>query len=322
MTDPANRENLSSVLAHFPGTCCSLFGFETNLGDRGKSLDTAFCVEPGFAAFFGSYLVKTASGRRLLENHFWKKIEAFVRRWISGDARYEKIVEHIWLEFDEEQGLRAIPVPLFFFRIRRRIRRYEPVIGMIKSLCGEDASTLLIENFNKCVRAMPSGMKLKYVGVLSPRRAGALRLCFSDFRGRDLAVFLDGIGLSGCSGYEAGHAIAIRGMTDRIELLHVDICDTIIPGAGIEYRFDDELHPRIIEKWERLFSYMVDNGLAVPEKCRALLNWNGTSREILDRNLSDCVTSRYLHYVKAVTRPGAPMELKCYFMVRNCKLSR
>jgi hypothetical protein len=302
-----NKEHLSSIFRFFPSQCCPLLIFESRLNDSKKTLDTAFCIEQEQVAFFVNFLKTSAKGSFLTKNAFWKRIEEFMERWLSGDALLQQIIENFWLEFDEEQGKKEIPVPLFFLHIKKGITEYERIIGLISSLAGSGLHDAVIDNFKRCFGALLNTMRLKYVGIFSARHENLSRVCFSDFKPADLLLFLEDIGLTRYFKNMVCYMEMMANLTDKSVLLHLDIGSQIIPKIGLEYCFNDKQGYGVGQKWQELFSLLIKKKLALPDKCDALLKWSGTSREILDKNLHDSLTTRYLDYIKVIFKPDLPL---------------
>jgi hypothetical protein len=116
-------------------------------------------------------------------------------------------------------------------------------------------------------------------------------------------------------------------MTDYLWLA-IDIDKTgVTPRVGFDCYYTSTAHPENTRKWAQLLGFLVDKRICADHKRTALLAAADMSNCEFDeivwperiRRVSKALgpagfdrITLYIHHIKVVTRPGAPLEAKAY----------
>jgi hypothetical protein len=260
-----------------------------------------------------------------LRNHpLWKGLERLCSEWANRQSELHELIYDIWLEFDAGErsiGLEAL-VPSVFVGFTSHLDLPRSTLWMagreaLELLSGGPIPRAVRRTAERCVRALPDGANLLYVGNMFPRDSTAIRLCVSPLEGAALCGYLDRIAWPGSVDVvNAGLAtVAEAARQPRTALLHVDVRDAVQPRIGIEVPLDQraQLHGRLAES--ALLERLCNANLCTATKRDALLAWPGHSREMFPHQLWPSLALRRVSHVKLVTDGARKLSAKAYLSI-------
>jgi hypothetical protein len=249
-------------------------------------------------------------------------VAALCARWLAAGAPLERLVSHLWLEFDLGPGAAgSMPRPSVFAGLRA---------GAAAGVDGKDAA-VLIEWLSGAVsaglgaetrraalallaRGAP-GLHVPYVGVMAAREVPAVRVYFRGPTAAEVPGALAGAGWPGPASVLAealGELSTVPG-APPVGMLHVDVAAGPLPRAGVEFLLarHPQLHGRLDET--AFLDRLVEIGLCTPAGRDGLLAWPGVRRCALPHELWESVMVRRVNCVKLVCGPGG-LEAKGYLL--------
>lgn len=205
---------------------------------------------------------------------------------LSSDVRSRLAMG--WLEFDS--GVDPGRAPSRFFtpahvldpsrswdacrsQVLDLLRRLDRTVG------GRSAATHRFTAAETAIRRLPTGCKVRQIGLMESRSPIGIRLCLSGFdkvSGPILAGWLEATGYGGL-------ACALERSRDVLKPLsdHLDLAVDAVDGDGSRAGWEIQLsrrNPRTEERWPRLLGALGRYARLRPEKKRALLNVFGSLR--------------------------------------------
>ena len=340
LISPAAFSDIGSVARMLPTTLAyNTFGFECRLGEQSPRSDFLVLVRAsnGRDSLAGLH-PKSSLPENLMADQIWQRVQDFGARWADPASPLHSAVDNIWLEFDVDGPVGAIPVPSIFFgpptndaQGEAFDRALETTAQALQRLSGAELPPRVIETLTRCFRAFSSSEHVFQVGLMMSRGAEAVRLCIQVGTLERAVEYLAEVGWPG-SGTDLRRVLEpVTRIVDRV-CLDIDVGETVQPKVGLECYFDGNRQPRTEPRWEELLDLLVANGLCTPEKRETLLAYPGYSDEktatvpwptalrqvsqlLGGRSTSTFV--RTLHHVKVVYRPGEPPEAKAYLAANH-----
>ena len=269
-----NFEQIRGVASHFPTRVASYLGFETKLFSDQAHVDFAFNLSNDGLDWIAH------------RDSPWPRISQFCALWgESGHPAYSD-GNAVWLEFDATDGR---PEPSLFFALHdpesyirsahgKSNRSMEWICQtLIRTAWGCLVSPSLEQNLSRTLEICPEEVDLLQIGLMLSRNIEALRLCIFKIPPQDVSPFLQSIGWSG----------DMRRLTQILECyspffdslcLHLDIGEYIFPTLGVELFYSGkkdlwDRQPPLETRWKLFFDRLVDDGLCLPSKRDALLDW-------------------------------------------------
>jgi hypothetical protein len=315
------------------------FGFECSLDGRpAADFSVAVMASRGDHAAL-SRLGLTDVPAPPLDNPGWTRIHQFARSWADASSLLSHAVEEVWLEFDVCLT-RDAPgnTPSVFFRLgyqsprepALRKRLSKEYIRVAKEgldiLEGGRTSPATLSTLAECFHILPAFARILFLGAMISRDTGTVRVVVSGLSLKDMVRYLQRLGLR--KPVEHLPLVAdISGLMDQVWLA-IDIQETgVTPRIGFDCYCSSTARSENNGKWAHLLDFLVDNGICADHKRTALLgaadmsNWEfdelawPESIRRVSRILGPAGFNRielYIHHIKVIDRPGAPLEAKAY----------
>jgi hypothetical protein len=330
-----NFEQIRRVASYLPIRVASYLGFETKLSSDQAHADFAFNLSNDGL----DWISRTDSP--------WPRIRQFCTLWgESGEPPYSD-GSRVWLEFDVSNGLREELEPSLFFALcdpqsyrrsapRKSNRSTEWICHtLIPTTWGRLVSPSLEQNFLHALEVFPDDVDFLQIGLMLARDIQALRLCFFKIPPQEVFPFLHSVGWSGNEGRLSQILERYSPFFDSL-CLHLDIGESIFPTLGVELFYTREKNPEDSQppqetRWKLFFDRLVDDGLCLPSKGDALLNWPSRTpfKFPLMKNLIAAVETPHalsvlpdgtlvtgLGHVKFSLSPTGETRAKAYFGAR------
>ena len=201
-------------------------------------------------------------------------------------------MDNVWLEFDVDGPVGAIPVPSVFFGLlangaKDREKEVfeqalegdrETTLKALRILSGAEPPPRVLETLTRCFRALSPPEHVFQVGLMMSRGAEAVRLCIHLGALERAVEYLAGVGWPG-SGADLRRVLGpVARIVDRV-CLDIDAGETVHPKVGLECYFDGNRQPKTEPRWRILLDHLVANGLCTPEKREAMLAYPGYTDE-------------------------------------------
>jgi hypothetical protein len=308
----------------------SASGFECRLGREEAQAD--FGVR--FLAADGSRAVLAGRGdsgsalpSSLFTHPVWERLRCFGARWDEPGTLLHEEIGDVFLEFDVEGTPPPVPIPSFFIEYDRRASRHlEALEESLALLWGEPLAPAVQARVEECLAALPPGGRVSAVGAMFSRRFGGVRLCLQGLGPGTMPGYLARVGWPGAPDALEAMLARVAGRVERMAL-SLDVGPAVLPKVGVECHLAESLHEADSERWTSLLDSLVEQGLCLPAKRQALVDWLGHTHlrsrpEALPSNLRALSTSlgpkalpvflRRINHLKLVLQPGQPPEAKAY----------
>jgi hypothetical protein len=256
----------------------------------------------------------------------WQRIAAFARAWAEPGGALDHGARALWVELDFEPArtpgaiLRA---PRLFVDFDRDVQcdpsvdaRLDIAGSALRHLSGSDQPRL-VETLHRCLRHLPRGATLPYLGVFARRgHATAARACVVGV-GADMPAYLGAVGWPGEVDALAREVLGPLARTqdtsaDLVSVLHLDLGPTVGPRIGLEYSFSRPGRPSCLPSEGAFLDELVRRGWCAPASRDALRVWPGSSVELLPHDVWHSRITRRLGHVKITYAPGLPVAAKAY----------
>ncbi|WP_224367798.1 hypothetical protein [Hyalangium versicolor] len=257
----------------------------------------------------------------------WQALENLCREWRMPGGALSTGVMDVFLEFDLEQSAAEVPTPCVFVDFARSVRHSQSLAEQgLDLLLGDRLPAGIRRRLAACYEALPETARAYAVGVMFPRGTSPLRLCLSGATLPQWLTYLERIGWPGQLSEIKAQLGRMPELAERITL-DIDVGESVGPKVGFEFFIDKPFGPSR-PFWETLLGYLVERGLARPEKASAALSWVGytpqrnkpedewpeglrrASRELGAKAMSLFV--RRLSHLKVAHQPGRALEAKIY----------
>jgi hypothetical protein len=197
-------------------------------------------------------------------------------------------------------------------------------------LKGKPVSKTMEQHILSCIQKIPRGATLFQVGTMLSRSTSDVRLYINKIHPRNIIPYLDMLGWSDANDEFQSLIRDMESKADRF-VLSYDVGNRGIgPRIGLECSFDaNRYHEET--RWELLFDYLMEEGMCLPEKRDALIQYPGIENPddfsggimrpftSVSRHLEDIFSGslvRYISHIKMVYLPGRIVEAKAYPAVR------
>lgn len=290
---------------------CPLAGFECRLGAKQSSVD--FQVEVPRRPYHPP--------TQRLEDRLWEFLQAFCDEWVDDSSNLSRSVAAVGLEFDIHRD--PVPPPAMFVALSRAaMSDRELLIATIARLMGQ-ASLPTETAVRTCLRALPEGATIKFVGTMPSRGSNALRVNVAGIPTDRITDYLRSLGWPYPTIPLASTIATVSEATDDL-ILCLDLTDRVLPRIGIECILREQ--PPRDPRWNRLLNYLMTIDVCSDSKRQALLIWHGDTLrsqsthywprnlELGDKLLGPVASTfyRYLSHIKLVHQPDRPVEAKAY----------
>jgi hypothetical protein len=347
LISPSAFSEIGLVARVLPATLAfNTFGFECRLGEESPRADFLVLARASWGRDSLAGLHPAGSlPEYLMDEPIWQRVQDFGARWADPASPLHGAVYNIWLEFDVDGSVGAIPVPSVFFglpangadEVEEEVFENvledarETTVKALRLLAGTELPPRVLETLTDCFRVLSPPGYVFQVGLMMSRGAEAVRLCIHLGTLERAVEYLAEVGWPGSETDLRGVLGPVARIVDRV-CLDIDAGETIHPKIGLECYFDGNRQPRTDPRWGTLLDLLLMNGLCTPEKREALLVYPGyvdettatvpwpeaprrASRLLDGRSLSTFVRS--LHHVKISYQPGERPEAKAYLAANH-----
>jgi len=248
----------------------------------------------------------------------WNRIRQFCERWVEPSSHMNAGLSAAWLEFDLVAPPYNTPVPSVFVVVREDVPSAHGSLAAV-----EEALDLLLDKafsrefrdgLRRCFEACSGDVRVRHVGAMLARHSDALRLCIHPLDSDHILPYLERIGWPGSVEELRSLLTPLLNLTDRIDMIDVDIGTSVFPQIGVECAFDRQ--PSAEPRWAPFLDHLVSLGLCTSRKRDGLLAWPGYTDPKTDTwpGLSGEVIllERRISHIKIGYHPGKPLEAKAY----------
>ena len=311
----------------------SASGFECRLGREEAQADfgVRFLATDGSRAVLAGRADTGATLPSSLFTHpVWERLRHFGARWDTPGTLLREEIGDVFLEFDVEGTPPPVPIPSFFIEYGRQAwHRLEALEESLALLWGEPLAPAVRQQVVACLAALPSTGYISAVGAMFSRRFDGVRLCLQGLGPGTLPGYLARVGWPGDTAEVEALLAPVAGRVERLAL-SLDVGSAVLPKLGLECHLAESLHEADSERWASLLDVLVKQGLCLPAKREALVDWLGHTHlrsrpEALPGNLRALSASlgpqalpvflRRINHLKLVLQPGAPPEAKAYLVL-------
>jgi hypothetical protein len=259
----------------------------------------------------------------------WERVRDFCRGWLEPRSPWGRAVGRIWLEFDlaGPEGEASVPAPGVFVEWRRGVfenlpepQRHELAHAVLEPLFPGGTPAPVRRTVDACIRTLPPGAGLPYLGVLLPRGEETVRLCLMGLGEEELAAYLRSVGWEGSPGHFGEvvgeiHATRRGAVLPEPGLVHLDVGSSVGPRVGLEYIFqrDEQVYGRIRER--AFLDLLVERGWCQDTKRQALASWPGCTLQRMPHELWRSLVLRHVNHVKVLLDGTASVHTKGYLVV-------
>ena len=334
---PEKFKEILFLAKNFPGNLTSFLGFEIHLKDPRERADWAFAVSGAGAdrEVLVNLLKQGNFPSSFMQQPEWKQIAAFSASWAQKDSSLKEQVKCFWLEFDMPETPRDVSIPSVFFGPEKvsqdPMTQYAWLVNdALPLLKGKSLPKSMERQILSCIQKIPKGATLFQVGTMLSRSTSDVRLYINKIHPRKIISYLNTLGWLDTNNEFQSLIRDMESNADRF-VLSYDIGNAGIgPRIGLECSFEaNRYHEET--RWERLFNYLVEIGMCLPEKRDALIQYPGIENPddfsggimkpftSVSRHLDDIFSGslvRYISHIKLVYLPGTIVEAKAYPAVR------
>jgi hypothetical protein len=278
----------------------------------------------------------------LRDHPVWSRLRAFLDAWGDTTLALSSTVDHVWLEFDVSTSAGGTPVPSVFHGYRSvdgvdAVTTATPSRSQLEATCrafhilsGRPVALAVVEQLGACFEHLPAGARVFQLGAMIARDTDAFRVCVNFLDVSQILPYLDQLGWTGERARLQRLLRQLEGRVDRLAL-DLDMSTSVLPKVGLEcYLIRDD--GAQAQRWSPFLDSLVEGGIALEPKCRALLDYPGLADFRRDgarwpaalRRTSELLGSaaisvfwRGIHHVKLVLEPGQPAEAKAYLSVNH-----
>ena len=332
---PSAVRNMKSVVERFPEVRArtigparlGVFGLEVRLAEGAEQVDLTFPILGEDREVIVSLGRDSSEGGWLREDPLWARVWQLCCRWADPETLLGQHVKLLWFELDVDgqTGEGSLPAPGIFVRFKpettpgaSRETWRQILSDVLLLLGGREAQPALLEHFDLCLRSLPPGAFVQYIGLMLARGGDTVRFVFADLSEPDLPAFLNAVGWPGRS---SGLPDLLKDVTTSGgEMLHqgagalqLDIGPPgVLPRLGLEYVLDRSAQVEGGIRERRFLEHLVERSLCSAEKLAALLELPGRSLEVW-RDLCRVGHSRQVHHIKLVVGSEGVSEAKAYY---------
>jgi len=341
LISPERFKDIITVAKLFPGNLTSFLGFEIHLGDMRQRADWAFAISGvgDDRIVFENVLKQESFPQSLMQQPEWQQIARFSEAWAKQESLLKKQVKCFWLEFDMPESNPEMIIPSVFFGPEKisvekskdlRNQFSWLVNDALPLLRGQPISTEVKRQILKCITKIPKEASLFQVGTMLSRSTNDVRLYINKISPREIISYMEALGWRDKNKTFQRLVDDLETRADRFVLSFDVTPEGIGSRIGLECSFEENRYHEE-DRWEGLFEYLVAEGMCLPEKRDALLQYPGVEHSddfsggvmrpfvSVSQHLDDIFAGslvRYISHVKVVYVPGRPFEAKAYPAVR------
>ncbi len=302
----ADFKRILDLTEHFSSTLANeIFCLEIRLLKNSTYADFILHLEAKSRAQLLSYSSSAHLSRQLSAHPIWQKIHRFALAWNDPAHPVYNGTDHVWLEYDLDRPVSAVPVPDLFWCQHNLAEPSSTILALADIFYGPVATAPLVENLTRCLQHMPQGALLNQIGFGLQRSCDAIRIHILGMAPQDIPHYLETIGWR----FATAPLQPLLSPISRYNkwALAFDVATSIKPKVSFEYMhaFDHRL--------QEILDDLVDQGLCDPVKRDFLTSFTGVFLQHLNYQVS--VTSKLMGHIKLSYHPEqplAPLEAKAY----------
>ena len=328
-------ERARAAVDHIDAEITNGIYFECRLQKGSPRVDLVIVVHAAGGELLAATGERGASGS-LHEQPAWRRLPAFCRQWTAPASPLRNVIDHIWLEYDVEQGqsrheaVRSAPGVFCSLRSSHRMAHSAPALcrgalQALEAMTGRQASHTVQECLSACFARLPLETGVPHVGLMIGRRVPTVRVCIAKLPVAGAAHLL--AATAGVGGRDVADITRMASLPDGpggplyVPMLHLDIDERrgFVPRVGMERQFAQncQLTGRTGAGEQRLLDTLTARGLCTRAKRDALLKWPGRSLAIMPHEVWWSVVERRVNHVKFVYEPGSGVETKGYLFAKH-----
>ena len=328
-------ERAKAAVQHIEAAITSGIYFECRLQRGSPRVDLVLAVHAEGGGLLAATSGNEAPGCRRTQPA-WRPLSAFCRRWTAPTSSLRKLVDHLWLEYDVEQGpsrdeaARSGPGVFCSLRGAHRMAHTGPALygralEALEALTGRQASPTVRECLYACFAELPPETGVPHVGLMFGREVPTVRVCIAKLPAAGVAGLL--AATAGVGGRDIADITRLASLPDGpggplyVPMVHLDIDERtgFVPRVGMERQFTQtcQLIGRTGAGERALLHALTARGLCTREKRDALLQWPGRSVAMMPHEIWWNVVERRVNHVKFVYEPASGVETKGYLFAKH-----
>jgi hypothetical protein len=332
---------LVELTQHFPGSVAlENFIFECNISRTESVADFLLLIRTGKQGMEVMRRLPPA----IAGGPVWTRVGTFMERWADPGSELYPALDNVWLDFDTSSARSPAgngPLAPSVFHgygspdtMQQKgmspQRQVAITRGALHLLLDRAVDPTVWHRIRSCFEVLPPGAQVFQIGTMIARETDAVRVCVRGLAINEVVPYLKRVGWNGEQpGVEALLA-GLDGRTDELRLA-LDVGAAVRPRLGFECFLEPGGRPSVT-CWTPFLEYLMDQGIALEPKCRALLTYPGHLDERFDGDLwpsglhalstllgpgTVSVLLRTINHVKLVLDPKGPLEAKAYLAVRH-----
>lgn len=310
---PAKAQKIEQFASTLPPPSNVLF--ECRLMGEKDAIDLSF----RYGRFSSANIIQYAEQN--WRSAAWDRIRSFCMDWENLSSFLHEEIENIWLEFDQEAYNAPIPIPNLFigFKDGGLSNFEESRLGEMETLVNSLFPGIRSPSIRGLLHLLPTGATLEHIGVMYPREATPLRLCF-DIPVNQVNNFLQKL-------YGREFTSITRQLIDEIISNYVDVVMVQVNADdqdGGVIGLDVRSRPSF-EMGDFIKQLAADGKLPLKEMA-SMFNWEGQSSELYHEKIKpkimlapprnganySRVNSRNISHIKFNCRANQILEIKAY----------
>lgn len=250
------------------------------------------------------------------DSDIWDVIRRLCARWTRRGSIEQRVLSHVFLEFDTSRGVDQFRSPSVFLGIKPEAQfdggegRYRPhpaagtlriLPSVLEGLLGRPIDTSTNERLVEFVSALPTGSIVLHLGLMLSR-SRAIRMHVA-VPAHAATAFLGTVGLESLFG-DVDRLIVRYGGGGPLATLQFEVGERVAEVMGVEFSAGSALDPSKAPVWAALMRRLTKDELCARGMHDAVLKWPSKRPHRQD-----------LSHVKITVRPGQPLRAKAYLSV-------
>lgn len=328
LVDGPAWERARSVAERLPASLAQAFYLECRLGPHEPQVDWIVRVDGPGQEIIGDRNPRLRLPEQLRTDAAWVALARLCTA-LPDDPLLQRLVAHLWLEFDLEQPgteprAASVPRPSLFVAFNRAAAAELSAPGwgqvldrLLRALRPGPASSPARDAARTALSLRPPGAAIPYLGFMLARPVQTIRLYFAGIAEPALPAELRRTGWPG-DPHELEDVLRAVGRVTcaapAIAMAYLDIDDEVLPRIGVEYKLRRSGQRRGTVAETPFLDRLVDLGLCADRKRCELDAWPGDSMQVLSHELWASRVSRRVNHVKLLHEPGRTPEAKSYLL--------
>jgi hypothetical protein len=341
LVSPQAMAELVELTQHLPSSVAhENFIFECNLSRPNPVTDFSLLIRTGQQGIDVMRRLPPA----IAGGPVWKGVGSFMETWADPGSALFPALDNVWLEFDTSSARSFAgngPLPPSVFHgygspdtMRQKgmspERQIDITLQALRALMDRAIDSTMWHRLRSCFEFLPPGTDIFQVGTMIARDTDAVRVCVRGLAFCDVVPYLERLGWNGDQERVEELLASLDSRTDELSLA-LDVGAAVHPRLGFECFLEPGGRPAA-ECWAPFLDFLIDRGIALEPKCRAVLTYPGHLDERFDSDVwpsglhalstllgpsTVSVLLRTINHVKLVLDPEQPLEAKAYLAVRH-----